>query len=72
MCRVMSDDAAAVVLDLVGVGDEGHRLEELVEGVVVGGRPHELSDVLQPAGRLQGVLRLELGHVSGAWRPPRR
>ena len=41
-------DPAPVVLDLVGVGDEGHRLEELVEGVVVDSRPHELGDVLEP------------------------
>ena len=36
------------------------------KGLVVDGGGHQLGDVLQPAGGVQGVLGLELGHVPGS------
>ena len=41
-------------------------LEELVEPRELAGRADELAEVLDPAGRLDGVLGLQLGEVAGA------
>ena len=52
-------------VELVAVGHEGHRLEELVEAVVLRRRSGQLGDVLDAAVRFEGVLGLEGGAVAG-------
>ena len=59
-------DPRVVVVELVGVGDERDLLEELVDRGELAGRADQLAQVLQPAGRLDRVLRLELGEVAAA------
>ena len=53
-----------VVGDVVGVGDERDLLQELVEPRELAGRADELAEVLDPPGRLDGVLGLQLGQVA--------
>ena len=50
---------------LVGVGDERHLLEELVDAGELVRRPDELVEVLQPPVGLDRVLGLQLGEVAG-------
>ena len=52
--------------ELVGVGDERHLLEELVDAGELVRRPDQLVEVLQPPVRLDGVLGLQLGAIAGA------
>ena len=54
-----------VAVDLVGVGDQADLLEEGVEVVGLAGRPDQLLDVLDAAGRLDGVLGEQLLQVAG-------
>ena len=66
MCMVMRLTRVPSLVELVGVGHQGDRLEELREVLVLGGHPGQLGDVLDPAVGLVAVLGLELGHVPAA------
>ena len=55
-----------VVVDVVGVGHQADLLQEGVEIVGLAGGADQLVDVLQPAGRLDRVLGLQLAAVPGA------
>ena len=60
-----------LVLDLavgqvVGVGDQRHLLEELVDLRELACRADQLAEVLQPSRRLDRVFGLQLGQVAGA------
>ena len=57
-------DLVVVVVELVGVGDQRDLLEELVEPGELAGRADQLAEVLDPAGRLDRVLGLQLGEVA--------
>ena len=59
-------DPGAVAVDLVGVGHEGHRLEEAHDVVELGGLAGQLGQVLNPPIGLMGVLRHQLGQVARA------
>ena len=59
-------DPGAVALQLVGVGHQRHRLEELGQVLVLVGHPHQLGDVLDTAVRLVAALGHQLGQVARA------
>ena len=59
-------DLGPVALELVGVGHQRRRLEELGQGPVLGGHADQGVDVLHPAQRLDGPLGEELAPVAGA------
>ena len=54
-----------VVVEVVGVGDERHLFEELVEHRELAGGSDELAQVLDASVRLDRVLGLELAEVPG-------
>ena len=53
-----------VVVEIVGVGDQRHLLEELVEHGELACRTDQLAEVLDPTVRLDGVLGLELAEIA--------
>ena len=63
-------DAGTVAVDLVGVGHEGHRLEEAEHVVEVGGLAGQLGQVLDPAVGLDGCARPPARPGSPCARPP--
>ena len=53
-----------VVVEIVGVGHQGHLLEELVEPGELASRPDQLAEVLDASGGLDRAFGLELGEVA--------
>ena len=55
-----------VAVDLVGVGDQRHLLDELFDGGELPGRTDQLAEVLQPPRCFDRAFRLELAQVPAA------
>ncbi len=66
MCMVMSETRVPSPSELVGVGHQRRRLQELGQCPVLVGHADQFVHVLHPAERLDGPLGQELAAVAGA------
>ena len=60
------EDHPVVAAQFVGIGDERHLLQELIDAGELAGRTDELTEVLDPAMGFDGVGLLEVGEVTRA------